>query len=55
MDSLLPPVPWRVRSPVLCRHHVVVLDFPITRPASLAALTGFGDSRRKVWLPMPNA
>src|SRR5436305_3631389 len=26
MDSLLPPVPWRVRSPVLCRHHVVVAN-----------------------------
>jgi GNAT superfamily N-acetyltransferase len=31
------------------------LDFQIERPASLATLASVGDSRRKVWRPMPNA
>jgi GNAT superfamily N-acetyltransferase len=31
------------------------LDFPIERPASLVTLASVGDSRRKVWLTMPNA
>jgi len=31
------------------------LDFPIERPASLDTLASVGDSRRKVWRPMPNA
>lgn len=31
------------------------LDFPIARPASLVTLASVGDSRRKVWLTMPNA
>jgi GNAT superfamily N-acetyltransferase len=30
-------------------------DFPIERPASLVTLASVGDSRRKVWRPMPNA
>ena len=31
------------------------VDFPIARPASLVTLASVGDSRRKVWLPVPNA
>jgi hypothetical protein len=31
------------------------VDFPIARPASLVTLPSVGDSRRKVWLPVPNA
>ena len=35
--------------------HAGELDFPIERPASLDTLASVGDSRRKVWRPMPNA
>ncbi len=36
-------------SPDFRRHHVLVREFPIARPASLVTLPGLGDSRRKVW------
>ncbi len=36
-----------VLPPFLRRHHIVIPDFPIVRPASLVTFASLSDSRRK--------